>query len=169
MQTNNEFSQCRNEANFGEARFKCKLPKDKRNGNKGARCSCKNSRRNRNDYQINLYTDSVLECNRSDWKFESGRWLTTWLSPLGLGWNITVVILKQTTNVSDWMILNQMRHSWVSLRSKFSKFFFSVLTFLRHHNVRTIVGTLTFIRTSNTSQKCWEFQQKFLISKFLVF
>jgi len=46
MQTNNEFSQCKSEANFGEARFKCKLPKDKRSGNKGARCSCKNSRRN---------------------------------------------------------------------------------------------------------------------------
>jgi len=62
MQKNNEFSQCRDEANFGEARFKCKLPKEKRNGNKGARCSCKNSRRNRNDYQISPYTDVVLEC-----------------------------------------------------------------------------------------------------------
>ena len=60
MQKSNEFSQCRDEANFGEARFKCKLPKEKRNGNKGARCSCKNSRRNRKDYQISPYT--VLEC-----------------------------------------------------------------------------------------------------------
>ena len=45
----------------------------------------------------------------------------------------------------------------------FQNFCFSVLTFLRHHNVRTIVGTLIFIRTSNTSQKRWEFQQKFSI------
>ena len=52
MQKNNEFTQCKDEANFGEARFKCKIPKEQRSGKKGARCSCKNSRKNRNDYQI---------------------------------------------------------------------------------------------------------------------